>query len=65
MNNETLRNLISRKEGLKPDFKQEIHINHHDKKTKEGAWAELIKDILALTNGNVGTADQSAYTISR
>jgi hypothetical protein len=30
---------------------------------KNQAWAELTKDILALANGNIGTATQTAYLI--
>ena len=30
---------------------------------KEKQWAELVKDILSLTNGNIGTANQTAYLI--
>lgn len=51
-------------EDLKLDFKQKLHAIHHsDKKVQSEQWNELIKDILALANGNVGTAGQPGYLI--
>ena len=64
MNSEDLQHLLQRPEGLKLDFKQEFyHIDHPKTAVQEREWGELIKDILALANGNVGTADQTGYLI--
>jgi hypothetical protein len=72
MTSEELRNLLSQREGLKLDFKREYHLsktpppsaNPNDwSKLVTGQRHELIKDILALTNGNVGTADEPGYLI--
>lgn len=67
-----LRDLLSQREGLKLDFKREYHlskkpppdVNEKDwAKLVNGQRHELIKDILALTNGNVGTAEEPGYLI--
>lgn len=67
MNSEELQKLILQDEGIKLDFKREYKLNKTppdgtDKQRWimfiEGQWHEFIKDIIALTNGNVGTADQ-------
>jgi len=67
-----LRDLISKQEGLKLDFKREYKLQSKPpdevdqqqwKQIVNGQWEELIKDILALTNGNVGTAKDTAYLI--
>ncbi|MCB0174374.1 MAG: putative DNA binding domain-containing protein [Anaerolineae bacterium] len=51
-------------EDLKLDLKQKLHAIHHtDKKVQQAQWNELIKDILALANGNVGTSGQPGYLI--
>ena len=51
-------------EDLKLDFKRKLYsIYNNDKKIRDEQWDELIKDILALANGNVGTAGQSGYLI--
>lgn len=51
-------------EGLKLDFKRKLHaINAGDKKFQEKQWNELVKDILALANGNLGTTNQPGYLI--
>jgi len=68
-----LRQILMQPEGLKLDFKRKYDL---DKKAVpegvskqiwdqyvEGQWAELIKDILALTNGNWGTKDQDGLLI--
>lgn len=64
MNREKLQELIRRPEGLKLDFKQEFyHIESKDKEARERQWGELIKDIVALTNGNVNIAGETGYII--
>lgn len=53
---EKLQNLISQKENPKLDFKKEWY-------TDDNLKTELIKDIIALTNGNIHTIGQSSYLI--
>jgi len=62
MNEDELRRLLGQKEGLKLDFKQELY-KLDSEKGKELEWNEFIKDILALANGNFGTANQTGYLI--
>lgn len=52
-----LAKLLSQPEGLKLEFKREYQLNHSDR------WNEFIKDVLSLTNGNVGTVGQPGYLI--
>lgn len=72
MTADELRELLAQSEGLKLEFKREYHLNKTPpsgvnpqewRTLVDGQKHELIKDILALTNGNVDTADQSAYLI--
>ncbi|MDV3347880.1 WD40 repeat domain-containing protein [Leptothoe sp. LEGE 181152] len=64
MNKQELQNLLKEREGLKLDFKREPHkINHPNQDVKRWQRDEFIKDILALTNGGIGTANQTAYLI--
>lgn len=75
MDIEELRKVILQpEEGSKLDFKIEPYKLNEPKPdnpknlqewkdNKEQAWAELTKDILALANGNIGTATQTAYLI--
>ena len=64
MNSETLRQLLCQRESLKPDFKREFYkISHGKPNVREMEWGEFIKDILALTNGNVEVAGQTGYLI--
>ena len=75
MDSEQLRQFVSQPhESAKLDFKIELYKIYQPKPTvpsdiqkwadeKEQQWAELVKDILALTNGNIGTARQAAYLI--
>ena len=61
-----LQELLKRSEpeDLKLDLKRELHrVTHPDRKVRDMQWDELIKDLLALTNGNVGTARQPGYLI--
>lgn len=69
---EELRVILSKSEGLKLDFKRQYKLNSTppastDKqvwvKFVNGQWDELIKDILALTNGNAGTVSQTAILL--
>lgn len=63
MNASELLDLLSQEEGIKLDFKQKYELNHIDQKVRTLHWNELIKDILALTNGNVGASNQPGYLI--
>lgn len=61
-------------ESAKVDFKIQLYklyearteIKSEEKQwahEKEQQWAELVKDIVSLTNGNIGTANQTAHLI--
>lgn len=73
MNSEELRNILSLPEGLKLDFKREYHLDRKaipDGVNKEdwiryvnGQWDELTKDVIALTNGNVGVSNDLARLV--
>ncbi len=64
MDSQQLRQLISQPEGLKLDFKRELHkLKHSDKDYAKKQCDEFIRDILSLTNGNFNTADQTGYLI--
>jgi HEAT repeat protein len=68
MNNQELKEIIEellkQPEGLKFDFKVILHIAEcTDKSKQDGFRSEFIRDILALVNGNIGTAGQTAYLI--
>jgi len=64
MDSKKLQELIRQPEGLKLDFKREFYkIDHPDKRVRKWQWDEFIKDILALANGNVGVAAETAYLI--
>jgi hypothetical protein len=69
---EELRAILSQSEGLKLDFKREYRLHptaapiadrQNWAKFINGQWDELIKDILALTNGNAGTVSQTAFLV--
>lgn len=72
MTPDELRALLSQRENLKLDFKREYHLSQtRPPGVSEKDWSklttgqrhELIKDILALTNGNFGTAEDPGYLI--
>jgi uncharacterized protein YjbI with pentapeptide repeats len=72
MNTNELRELLGQQEGLKLDFKREYKLNETPPVGTErqmwigfvkGQWDELIKDVLALTNGNIGTAKMEGRLI--
>ena len=64
MESQEILYLLRQKEGIKLEFKRELHkINHSDKQVKDRHWNELIKDIISLTNGNINTAGQTGYLI--
>jgi len=73
MTSDELRNIMRLPEGLKLDFKREYHLdkrtvpdgaNKQDwTKYVNGQWNELTKDIIALTNGNVGVSNDAARLI--
>lgn len=61
---EIIEELLKQPEGLKFDFKVILHIAEcTDKSKQDGFRSEFIRDILALANGNIGTAGQTAYLI--
>ena len=75
MDTNTLQQLIyNPKETAKIDFKREMYKLFMDKpvgqsaiqkwaKDQSNQWGELVKDIIAITNGNSGTARQIGYLI--
>ncbi|MBD2214005.1 ATP-binding protein [Nostoc linckia FACHB-104] len=75
MDSTTLRQLVWKpEESAKLDFKIELYKIYESKpttqsdiqewaKAKEQQWAELIKDVIALANGNTGTAAQAGYLV--
>ncbi|UYD31072.1 ATP-binding protein (plasmid) [Tolypothrix sp. PCC 7712] len=75
MDSTTLRQLVWKpEESAKLDFKIELYKIYEPKpttqsdiqewvKAKEQQWAELIKDVIALANGNTGTAAQTGYLV--
>ena len=62
MDSETLRQKISQTESAKLGFKIKLH-EIFESANKDQQWAELVKDILALANGNFGTATDTGYLI--
>lgn len=52
-----LRKLLQQPESPKLDFKRELHLDN------KRAWGELIKDLIAIANGNIDTANQDGYLI--
>lgn len=72
MTPQELRKLLRLSEGLKLDFKREYKLQAKvpdgvDRQLWSqyiaGQWDELIKDILALTNGNFGTVKNTGFLI--
>ncbi len=61
MDSEQLRELIKQEEGAKLDFKIKLYEIYGSE--KEQHWDEFIKDILSLTNGNIGTAKEIGYLV--
>jgi len=65
MDSQKLRELLGQNEGLKLEFKKILHIvdlpdsNIHKDRYRD----EFVRDVLALINGNSGTANQMAYLI--
>jgi len=61
-----LRELLSQEEGAKLEFKREMYKLFHDenrRKENNSQWNELIKDIISLANGNIGSAEEFGYLI--
>ncbi len=59
MDIEQIRQLLQQREpeDLKLDLKRELYgIFHPDSSIRDMQWGELIKDVLSLANGNIGTA---------
>ena len=64
MDSQQLRQLISQPEGLKLDFKRELHkLKDPNKDYAKQQRDEFIRDILSLTNGNFNTAEEKGYLI--
>lgn len=63
MDAEQLRNLINHDEGPSLDFKSRWYKIDGDDKAAEYEKNELIKDILALANGNTNVAGDRAYLV--
>lgn len=64
MNEFELREILRQPEGPKLEFKQSFYqIHASDPKQCNREWGELVKDILALANGNIGFASQKGYLI--
>lgn len=75
MDSEKLREIVLEpEESAKLDFKIQLYKINEPKpseqaeiqkwsQTKEEQWAELTKDILALSNGNINTATKTGYII--
>ncbi len=64
MDAEKLNRLLRQPEGLKLEFKQTLYrLNDTDPQQRAIGWDALIRDILALANGNVGASEQPAYLI--
>jgi Putative DNA-binding domain len=63
MDKHELRQLVYQpRETAKLDFKIKFY-KIYEPEHKDKQWAELIKDIIALANGNIGTAGQTGYLI--
>lgn len=61
MDSTELRRLIQQpKEGVKLEFKSQVELEGQGKAQR---WNEFIKDIIALTNGNIDTANEKGYLI--
>ena len=61
-----LRELLSQEEGAKLEFKREMYkLFHNENRRKENnsQWNELIKDVISLANGNIGSAEKFGYLI--
>lgn len=58
-----IKALLSQPEGPKLDFKSRLNIYHEDKEAQRRARDELIRDILAIANGNALVAGQTGYLI--
>jgi len=64
MTSENLQQLIKEWENAKVDFKREWYWNDNmPNNTKEVKKNELVKDLIALTNGDVYSTDKTAYLI--
>lgn len=61
MDETQLRELLKQPEGVKLEFKSQMYQLEGQGKTQ--GWNELIKDLIALANGNIGTANQEGYLI--
>ena len=64
MTREELNNLIEQWENAKVDFKRQWYWNDNmPNNIKETNKNELVKDLIALTNGDVYSTDKTAYLI--
>jgi len=64
MDSEQLRQLLTQQESATLDFKQEFyHLDTGSGEARKREKHEMIKDILALTNGNPSGAGETAYLV--
>ncbi len=61
MANSELHNLVQEKESPKLEFKQEWYSGKNELDGK--GWGEFLKDIISLTNGNIGYYGQAAHLV--
>lgn len=61
MDEKQLRELLKQPESVKLEFKSQMY--QLEGQGKSQGWNELIKDLIALANGNIGTANQEGYLI--
>lgn len=61
MDEKQLRELLKQPESVKLEFKSQMYQLEGQGKIRE--WNELIKDLIALANGNIRTANQEGYLI--
>jgi len=61
MDEKQLRKLLKEKEDAKLEFKSQMY--QLEGQGKSWQWNELIKDLIALANGNIGTANKEGHLI--
>ncbi len=65
MDENQLHELLKQPESAKLEFKSQMYKFEGRKKNREAQleWNELIKDLISLANGNIGTANQEGYLV--
>jgi len=64
MDSEQLRQLLTQQESATLDFKQEFyHLDTGSGEARKREKHEMIKDILALANGNPSSAGETAFIV--